>query len=119
MFGCAAGAITFFFFQAEDGIRDWSVTGVQTCALPISVPLDHRFQVVAPWQYAKRMSPFAAQARGAEELSRLGIAEAQHERGLKGDGHPLDESARSELEVFGIDRKSVVVGKEQRVRRVA
>src|SRR5262249_56444638 len=26
-----------FFFQAEDGIRDWSVTGVQTCALPISV----------------------------------------------------------------------------------
>src|SRR5262249_58896082 len=24
--------------QAEDGIRDWSVTGVQTCALPISVP---------------------------------------------------------------------------------
>src|SRR5258706_3367418 len=27
---------TFFFFQAEDGIRDWSVTGVQTCALPIS-----------------------------------------------------------------------------------
>src|SRR5262249_57944718 len=23
------------FFQAEDGIRDWSVTGVQTCALPI------------------------------------------------------------------------------------
>src|SRR5258706_8647696 len=27
----------FFFFQAEDGIRDWSVTGVQTCALPISM----------------------------------------------------------------------------------
>src|SRR5215213_6155546 len=26
----------FFFFQAEDGIRYWSVTGVQTCALPIS-----------------------------------------------------------------------------------
>src|SRR5262249_56623374 len=24
-----------FLFQAEDGIRDWSVTGVQTCALPI------------------------------------------------------------------------------------
>ena len=28
--------VVFFFFQAEDGIRDWSVTGVQTCALPIS-----------------------------------------------------------------------------------
>src|SRR6267154_5155574 len=29
----------FFFFQAEDGIRDGRVTGVQTCALPIWVPL--------------------------------------------------------------------------------
>src|SRR5437660_11615478 len=27
----------FFFFQAEDGIRDGHVTGVQTCALPISI----------------------------------------------------------------------------------
>ena len=26
---------TIFFFQAEDGIRDYDVTGVQTCALPI------------------------------------------------------------------------------------
>src|SRR5882762_10334344 len=34
----------FFFFQAEDGIRDSSVTGVQTCALPISPGLR---QVVA------------------------------------------------------------------------
>src|SRR5438067_9655239 len=29
---------TLFFFQAEDGIRDRNVTGVQTCALPISPP---------------------------------------------------------------------------------
>src|SRR5437762_4343759 len=29
--------VLFFFFQAEDGIRDTSVTGVQTCALPIYV----------------------------------------------------------------------------------
>src|SRR6266436_3529741 len=28
--------VVFFFFQAEDGIRDVAVTGVQTCALPIS-----------------------------------------------------------------------------------
>src|SRR2546430_17553025 len=28
--------LCFFFFQAEDGIRDLTVTGVQTCALPIS-----------------------------------------------------------------------------------
>src|SRR5262249_2608921 len=35
--GAAGGC--FFFCQAEDGIRDWSVTGVQTCALPISMIL--------------------------------------------------------------------------------
>src|SRR3712207_6928505 len=28
-------SLSFFFFQAEDGIRDIGVTGVQTCALPI------------------------------------------------------------------------------------
>src|SRR2546421_1228148 len=32
----------FFFFQAEDGIRDLIVTGVQTCALPISGQGTHR-----------------------------------------------------------------------------
>src|SRR5256886_12703201 len=36
----------FFFFQAEDGIRDLTVTGVQTCALPIcrrpGLPREHR-----------------------------------------------------------------------------
>src|SRR5258707_11770981 len=31
----------FFFFQAEDGIRDIGVTGVQTCALPISFASAH------------------------------------------------------------------------------
>src|SRR5262249_53100489 len=31
----SADVVDVFFFQAEDGIRDWSVTGVQTCALPI------------------------------------------------------------------------------------
>src|SRR5256885_10600503 len=42
-----------FFFQAEDGIRDYKVTGVQTCALPIFPPSrrgDERemVEVVAP-----------------------------------------------------------------------
>src|SRR2546429_10367 len=34
--GVCIPAVFFFFFQAEDGIRDVAVTGVQTCALPIS-----------------------------------------------------------------------------------
>src|SRR2546430_11270951 len=33
---CVTDLVCFFFFQAEDGIRDLTVTGVQTCALPIS-----------------------------------------------------------------------------------
>src|SRR2546430_8062531 len=36
----------FFFFQAEDGIRDLTVTGVQTCALPISPVLEQIVEVV-------------------------------------------------------------------------
>src|SRR5437016_12221128 len=35
MFSVLVILLSCFFFQAEDGIRDWSVTGVQTCALPI------------------------------------------------------------------------------------
>src|SRR3989449_3396000 len=39
MVGLGCDRVTvFFFFQAEDGIRDVAVTGVQTCALPISAP---------------------------------------------------------------------------------
>src|SRR5256885_11614685 len=34
-----------FFFQAEDGIRDYKVTGVQTCALPIWVSSNARFPI--------------------------------------------------------------------------
>src|SRR6266545_4741453 len=38
----AAELTSIFFFQAEDGIRDKLVTGVQTCALPIWVERAHR-----------------------------------------------------------------------------
>src|SRR5256886_7924385 len=45
----------FFFFQAEDGIRDLTVTGVQTCALPICaaayVDAEHALDV----EYAKKL----------------------------------------------------------------
>src|SRR5256885_6222627 len=37
----------FFFFQAEDGIRDYKVTGVQTCALPICLNLLFGLPLVA------------------------------------------------------------------------
>src|SRR5256886_1086383 len=44
-------AVYFFFFQAEDGIRDLTVTGVQTCALPISGDPE---EVAAVWEGAQR-----------------------------------------------------------------
>src|SRR5256885_7342068 len=43
---CACG--WSFFFQAEDGIRDYKVTGVQTCALPICRALPERIPALVP-----------------------------------------------------------------------
>src|SRR5205085_9392194 len=42
----------FFFFQAEDVIRDLTVTGVQTCALPISESFDQGDSSMMDWLYA-------------------------------------------------------------------
>src|SRR5690606_17705357 len=43
----------FFFFQAEDGIRDFHVTGVQTCALPIFPRRDDNGHRDELWRYVK------------------------------------------------------------------
>src|SRR5689334_12208731 len=45
-FNISLSFLFFFFFQAEDGIRDGTVTGVQTCALPISARLCRRLATV-------------------------------------------------------------------------
>src|SRR5258708_39401702 len=50
-------SLVFFFFQAEDGIRDDLVTGVQTCALPIASP-KHRC-----WMHKLRPASSALQHR--------------------------------------------------------
>src|SRR5258708_31512799 len=42
----------FFFFQAEDGIRDDLVTGVQTCALPIC--LNRAQEIIREWEVENR-----------------------------------------------------------------
>src|SRR5437773_4764625 len=47
MSGVAVFFFFFFFFQAEDGIRDRDVTGVQTCALPISTTTRFLFSSTA------------------------------------------------------------------------
>src|SRR2546422_7939840 len=57
---------SFFFFQAEDGIRDVAVTGVQTCALPISVA------IIRTLQFASRQPQVAPVA--TEPLDSLALA---------------------------------------------
>src|SRR5256884_7913960 len=62
-------AYVFFFFQAEDGIRDVAVTGVQTCALPISFePEVHGVPVGRePWLEGHLAVPDAESAESADD----------------------------------------------------
>src|SRR3712207_7634768 len=65
--------IVFFFFQAEDGIRDIGVTGVQTCALPIFTSTH-----IGEWARDK-MTRFALLTRGGEpHLWDFGSAAKHH-----------------------------------------
>src|SRR2546430_4325200 len=60
-FRCTVGFVLFFFFQAEDGIRDLTVTGVQTCALPILPALFRLTKKVAtPLTAATGVVPLSA-----------------------------------------------------------
>src|SRR5256714_102284 len=54
----------FFFFQAEDGIRDKLVTGVQTCALPISRAVTGRHKILARYRSYHGSTGSAVQATG-------------------------------------------------------
>src|SRR2546430_10009673 len=51
----------FFFFQAEDGIRDLTVTGVQTCALPIYLALACPRCNAQKWTYTDALDPTTGQ----------------------------------------------------------
>src|SRR5437763_14851726 len=70
VFSLADAVIGCFFFQAEDGIRDTSVTGVQTCALPISLPA--AADDPAPPPARARSAGRAARARARSEERRVG-----------------------------------------------
>ena len=80
----------YFFFQAEDGIRDHCVTGVQTCALPISTVSGAFADSVLPRQ--------ACEVVDINKLSHIVF-------NLPFGGNHCPESANG---VFGVDRKSVV-----------
>src|SRR5438270_1615919 len=66
-----------FFFQAEDGIRDLTVTGVQTCALPISLlslrgSRSQRSVSGARSRAARALAASAPRAMGRSEERRVG-----------------------------------------------
>src|SRR3712207_6860837 len=62
--------ILFFFFQAEDGIRDIGVTGVQTCALPIS---DAFLRTMA--ELGDRLGPLLLQLPPSFTVEGMGVLE--------------------------------------------
>src|SRR5256886_5226810 len=57
-----------FFFQAEDGIRDLTVTGVQTCALPIFMPAPPRIAIIT--FKAARVCTFPLRATSHGKISK-------------------------------------------------
>src|SRR2546425_10562837 len=97
-----------FFFQAEDGIRDKLVTGVQTCALPISpAQALQRAQALAPdGATARRLA--MAQAAAAPALA------PQMSGSHDSDGNTtLRVGGAAELAASGPLRLGVAAGREQ------
>src|SRR5438105_9187648 len=68
--------VRFFFFQAEDGIRDPLVTGVQTCALPISPDEPDPSEQLDPWRKPER----ALERRRDRSLGRPALDRRSEER---------------------------------------
>src|SRR5689334_25299930 len=81
----AAGTSYVFFFQAEDGIRDGTVTGVQTCALPISVAVEDA--TALPVDDAHRVGGVVEDRAEALALLRQGapLHDARHQERDRGD----------------------------------
>src|SRR2546430_3909491 len=71
-----------FFFQAEDGIRDLTVTGVQTCALPISQPEFRRRAALRPARRPGRDPDRRVARPGDHERSEEHTSELQSQSNL-------------------------------------
>src|SRR5256885_5003382 len=70
----------FFFFQAEDGIRDYKVTGVQTCALPI---YRHERRIGRQSDAHERVGESRDQVQPAQAARGIDVAE-RHVGGIRG-----------------------------------
>src|SRR2546430_11852203 len=83
---------SFFFFQAEDGIRDLTVTGVQTCALPISRDAAPRSLLPAPLQH-RQPAGYGEDQRQSPERNREGRCRSEPDdgSGVAGGEHCHDQ----------------------------
>src|SRR5262249_58037477 len=85
----------FFFFQAEDGIRDWSVTGVQTCALPISARNEPLVQMQDITSIGQMIDAIHARALAAADDDWILTAMAWHESDLRSEERRVGKECRS------------------------
>src|SRR5205085_6409459 len=99
------GCSCFFFFQAEDGIRDLTVTGVQTCALPIYFFYCRRRSNRLPIAHGFRQLLFVVNVGGSAIIARQFVVVIH-----------LDGVERAELGARSEERR---VGKEGRARWAA
>src|SRR2546422_3175029 len=82
--------VGFFFFQAEDGIRDVAVTGVQTCALPIFQPGAGHTRLGSPapgWMATSVGAPDRLEAKAREAVSCAGVSANPTGPGVRTSGH--------------------------------
>src|SRR2546427_746930 len=111
----------FFFFQAEDGIRDLTVTGVQTCALPICWVLPCRFAMAA--SRLSVLQPARTAARSAPRQCHRRLAAGDKEEALthdttdKAGSHPRRTQRCARGRDGAIDRRAVLRQDAGRVRR--
>src|SRR5438445_7722316 len=89
-------SFSFFFFQAEDGIRDIGVTGVKTCALPIS-RVSFGARTVGPGRAPSR--PAGSPARDLRAQAHAGNGAGSLERSRREIGRA---SCRERVEITGV-----------------
>src|SRR5690606_19459645 len=97
--------LRFFFFQAEDGIRDFHVTGVQTCALPIYSPADE----LVPGHLDVRHDE--VHLEGVTQVA-LGETDAEGDRTRRARRSALHEAEVVAPGNVGVERKARLLGVE-------
>src|SRR2546430_5593983 len=88
----------FFFFQAEDGIRDLTVTGVQTCALPICARTARSRAGIASWNHAKiaaNLDPRPPDANTRDRIFVLAHGSWRHGVNVRSEERRVGKECRS------------------------